>query len=48
MVKEYEKICNNIILCSGTVLGKNKKILEYLKLLQKIFPNLSTKNLNIY
>lgn len=32
---EYTKISNNIILCSGTVLGQNKKILEYLNLITK-------------
>ena len=31
--KEFEKISNNVILCSGTVLGENKKILEYLNLI---------------
>ncbi len=30
---ELNKISNNIILCSGTVLGQNKKILEYLSLI---------------
>ena len=32
---EYEKISNKTILCSGTVLGEHKKILEYLNLLTK-------------
>ena len=33
--KEYEKISNKIILCSGTVLGNEKKIKEYLNLMKK-------------
>ena len=33
--KEYEKISNKIILCSGTVLGQNLKIKEYLNLITK-------------
>ncbi len=37
---EFNKISNNIILCSGTVLGQNKKILEYL--------NLITNNISKY
>ena len=32
---EYEKIFNNTILCSGTVLGENSKIVEYLDLISK-------------
>ncbi len=31
--KKFEKISNKTILCSGTVLGKNQKILEYLNLI---------------
>lgn len=38
--KEYENISNNIILCSGTVLGQNEKIKEYL--------NLMTKNISMF
>ncbi|MEC7136982.1 MAG: hypothetical protein VXW51_04435 [Pseudomonadota bacterium] len=30
---EYDKISNNTILCSGTVLGDKNKIIEYLKLI---------------
>ncbi len=30
----FEQICNKTILCSGTVLGKNEKIKEYLNLLK--------------
>lgn len=33
--EEYEKISKKIILCSGTVLGRNEKILEYLNLIVK-------------
>jgi len=32
---EYKKISENIILCSGTVLGQNKNIKEYLELITK-------------
>ena len=37
--KELESISHKTILCSGTVLGNNKKITEYLKLICK---NIST------
>ena len=33
--KEYKKISDSIILCSGTVLGTNSKIQEYLDLITK-------------
>lgn len=33
--KEYDKISNKTILCSGTVLGENFKIIEYLNLITK-------------
>ena len=32
-IKEYNLICSKIILCSGTVLGKNEKVIEYLDLM---------------
>ncbi len=31
--KKYKEICDKIILCSGTVLGKQEKIIEYLELI---------------
>lgn len=33
--KEYDKIKNEIILCSGTVIGKKEKMLEYFNLMNK-------------
>lgn len=33
--KEFQKILNKTILCSGTVLGKSNKIIEYLNLITK-------------
>ncbi len=33
--KEFHKISNKIILCSGTVIGKNNKIKEYLNIITK-------------
>lgn len=33
--KEFDKISNEIILCSGTVVGENEKIKEYLNLISK-------------
>ncbi|MDC0952937.1 hypothetical protein OAR89_04165 [Pelagibacteraceae bacterium] len=40
---EFEKIANKTILCSGTVLGKNEKIVEYLNLIKTNIAKFSYK-----
>ena len=39
----FDDISENIILCSGTVLGSNSKILEYLNLLKNYGSNFKYK-----
>ena len=39
----YKRIANNIILCSGTVIGIKEKILEYLNLITKYVSNYKYK-----
>ena len=45
---EYDNISDKTILCSGTVLGSNNKILEYLDLLKKYGSNYKYKKIKIF
>ena len=44
----FDDISENIILCSGTVLGSNSKILEYLSLLKNYGSNFKYKKIKIF